>query len=408
MRRLLLALTVLASVAGGLAHAATPVPAEPDTERRTRYTIVATSATLAVGFDIYGDSTDYSNWIEVYVDGVPLAQSGNWTLSSPSGSLSTLARPIIDAKVQLTNVTTGTVDIVGARRPRRTSQFQEGRGISARDFNQIFTDTWMTLRERWDRFASTVRTPPGDTISTLPSASLRANSILGFTSTGDVLMLSPNTGLGTVVGPASTTIGNVAAWNSTDGTILKDGGYPPIQTVGQTQHYFIQYINSSGVPVQVRPGCADLTNSAASCSTDATNASNIATGTLSSARLPAGLSTVIISGPTSNRTYTLPDADSTLTRTVTSGSQSLATTAISSATCGAAQTITASSVLSTDTVVATFNGDPTGITGFVPSTTGMLTIIFYAGPDKLNFKYCNNTAGTITPGSVSVNWRVTR
>lgn len=289
MRRLLLALAVFASLAGAIlpGRAANPVPAEPDAERRTRYTIVATSATLSVGFDVYGDSTDYANWVEVYVNGVALAQSGNWTLSSPSGSLATLARPITDAQIQLLAVTTGTIDIVGARRPRRTSQFTEGRGISARDFNQLFTDLTMTLRERWDRFALTVRAPPGDTLSTLPPAATRANSILGFTATGDVVMLSPTTGLGTVVGPNASTSGNQVAWNSSNGTLVKDGGYPVIQTVGQTAHYFIQYINSSGVPVQVQPGCNDLTNAAASCSINATDAANISSGTLAAARIGA-------------------------------------------------------------------------------------------------------------------------
>ena len=45
---------------------------------------------------------------------------------------------------------TGTIDIVGARRPRRTSQFAENRGVAARDLNQVITDLTMTERERWE------------------------------------------------------------------------------------------------------------------------------------------------------------------------------------------------------------------------------------------------------------------
>jgi hypothetical protein len=46
---------------------------------------------------------------------------------------------------------TGTVQIVGARRPRRTTQFQEGQPVPTRNFNQTFSDIIATQRELWDR-----------------------------------------------------------------------------------------------------------------------------------------------------------------------------------------------------------------------------------------------------------------
>jgi hypothetical protein len=96
------------------------------------------------------------------------------------------------------------------------------------------------------------------------------------------------------------------------------------------------------------------------------------------------------------------------TVTVASGTKALATGAISSATCTAAQTATATGTLTTDTIQATFNADPTAVTGYIPSTSGMLTIIPYPTADTVNFKVCNNTSASITPGSITLNFRVTR
>ena len=93
---------------------------------------------------------------------------------------------------------------------------------------------------------------------------------------------------------------------------------------------------------------------------------------------------------------------------IASGAKALATSAISSGTCTAAQTASATGVLTTDAIQATFSADPTGTTGYAPTTAGMLTIIAYPTADNVNFKVCNNTAASITPGAVTLNWRVVR
>lgn len=93
---------------------------------------------------------------------------------------------------------------------------------------------------------------------------------------------------------------------------------------------------------------------------------------------------------------------------IASGTKSLATGAISSATCTAAQTDTATGAATTDAVIATFSADVTGTTGYVPLTTGMLTIIAWPTANTVNFKVCNNTASSIAPGAVAINWRVLR
>jgi len=97
-----------------------------------------------------------------------------------------------------------------------------------------------------------------------------------------------------------------------------------------------------------------------------------------------------------------------LVQSIGQGTIALATGSISSAACTSAQTAAATGVLTTDIVLASFNGDPTAVTGFVPLTTGMLTIIGYPTANTVNFKVCNNTSGPITPGAITLNWKVTR
>ena len=99
---------------------------------------------------------------------------------------------------------------------------------------------------------------------------------------------------------------------------------------------------------------------------------------------------------------------STGTSTIASGTSALGTGAISSATCATAVTTAATNTATTDVVTASFNGDPTAVTGYIPLTTGMLTIIAYPTANNVNFKVCNNTSASITPGAITLNWRVVR
>lgn len=113
-----------------------------------------------------------------------------------------------------------------------------------------------------------------------------------------------------------------------------------------------------------------------------------------------------ITGGTITSTGTI--ACATCTVTIASGTKALATGAISSGSCTSAQTATATGTQTTDTLMADFNADPTGVTGYAPVTTGMLTIIKYPTADTANFKVCNLTASSITPGSITLNFRVVR
>lgn len=97
-----------------------------------------------------------------------------------------------------------------------------------------------------------------------------------------------------------------------------------------------------------------------------------------------------------------------ISKTIASGTAVLGTGAITSATCATVVTASATGVATTDVISLGFNGDPTAVTGYIPSTSGMLTIITYPTANNVNIKVCNNTSGSITPGAVTLNWRVTR
>ncbi|MDI3563559.1 hypothetical protein [Bradyrhizobium sp. Arg816] len=189
-RRLIIALALMATIAPAVAQVPPPVPALPDTERRTTYTISASSCNCAVGFALYGDSTDFANWLEVWINGQMISQAGNWTITSPTGPLATIPRPITDAVLTFSAAQTGTVQIVGARRPRRASQFSESRGVSARDLNQVITDIIAQNRETWDKTndvtGRSVLAPPGETIAVLPKLASRANQGACFDNGGNL------------------------------------------------------------------------------------------------------------------------------------------------------------------------------------------------------------------------------
>lgn len=93
--------------------------------------------------------------------------------------------------------------------------------------------------------------------------------------------------------------------------------------------------------------------------------------------------------------------------TVASGTSALGTSAITSGACATVVTTSATGTATTDVISWGFNADVTGTTGYNPST-GVLTIYAYPSANNVNFKVCNLTAGSITPGAVTLNWRIIR
>lgn len=193
LRRLALAALLALGLSPALAQAPGPVPALPDSPRLTSYSITASTCGCAVNFALYGNAGvgDYYDWVEVWLNGVRVNYNDatyGWTITSPSGALTSIAQPVADAVLNFNSVQTGAVQIVGAYRPARLSQFSENAGVSARNLNVAFTSLVATLREVWDKINDVTGRglffAPGNAAGPMPAPSACANGWLGFDSTG--------------------------------------------------------------------------------------------------------------------------------------------------------------------------------------------------------------------------------
>ena len=314
MKKALAALFLLASAVTAQAQAPGPVPALPDAERRTSYSITSSTCACNVNFALYGDGTDYQNWVEVFINGARVDYNDptyGWTITSPSGPISNLARPISNAVLTFNQAQTGTIQIVGARRPRRLSQFSENRGVAARDLNQVLTDIISQNREIWDKTNDMTGrglfSQPGNTVGPLPLPSVCAGKFLSFDASGLNPTCNPGgPGSGNVVGPGSAGAGHFAVYGDISGAILADGGAPaPSATIDTTNAANLTSgvlsanrggagaingaLKANGAGVVSVASCADLADDAPSCATDTTNATNIASGTLADGRLSSNI-----------------------------------------------------------------------------------------------------------------------
>ncbi len=83
--------------------------------RLTTYTVQNETGPLKVGLPLFKPGVNYRRWVEVWLDDKLLRPGRDWTLSSPSGPLETLPRPITDAEITFTSPRTGEVQIVADR-----------------------------------------------------------------------------------------------------------------------------------------------------------------------------------------------------------------------------------------------------------------------------------------------------
>ena len=82
----------------------------------------------------------------------------------------------------------------------------------------------------------------------------------------------------------------------------------------------------------------------------------------------------------------------------------LTTSAVAANTCVTATPITVTGTATTSGITTTFNSNPTGVTGW--GSVGGLVIRTWPTLNTINYAVCNQTASSITPGAISVNFRV--
>lgn len=224
-----------------------------------------------------------------------------------------------------------------------------------------------------------VTTTAGSVATTIAAGAVTLAKQANFAASS--LMGNPT---GTSAAPSAITLGAGLAFSGTTLTATASGG--TVTSVAMT------------VPADFSVSGSPITASGTLAVTENTQSANT---------VKAGPSSGTAAAPT-YRALVTADLPSGTTQTIASGTAALGTTAIASGAKATTVTVAATGVATTDVIDYNFNGDPTAVTGYTPSANGMLTIIAYPSAGNVNFIVANNTGASVTPGAITLNWRVLR
>ncbi len=137
-----------------------------------------------------------------------------------------------------------------------------------------------------------------------------------------------------------------------------------------------------------------------------------ASGTLGSVTMGNATSGTVTIQPvagalTIGDTMTIPSLTKRFAAIIAEGSTALNTAAIASTTCNTTTAAAPGAVVG-DVIVPTFRGSTAAVTGYAPVTTGNLTVRPYITGGTANFEVCNGTLASITPGALTIDWKVPR
>lgn len=101
-------------------------------------------------------------------------------------------------------------------------------------------------------------------------------------------------------------------------------------------------------------------------------------------------------------TLTSSYVDTSIAKVIASGTSTFTTTAAASGACQTTVTTAATGALTSDTIAWAYTTAP------VAATDGRMELLPYVTANNVNFMRCNNTAASVTPTALVVNWRVIR
>ncbi len=104
----------------------------------------------------------------------------------------------------------------------------------------------------------------------------------------------------------------------------------------------------------------------------------------------------------------IPSGTVVIPQTLVTGATALGTSAIGGNSCATTVTSAATGVTTGDVILFTPSADISSVTGYGAASTDGLVIYPFPTSGNVNFKVCNTTGTSITPGAVTINFKVLR